>query len=60
MPSSRNYSLRIAPATARATINRTTMIQSLPLLTILMAVVVRRYNRVHHPMDEFHGFLKSH
>jgi hypothetical protein len=43
MPPSGNYSLRIAPAAARATANKT-KIQNVPtLLAILMAVAMRRY-----------------
>jgi hypothetical protein len=39
-----NYSLRIAPAAARATINKTTM-QNVPnLLAVSMAIAIRRYN----------------
>ena len=43
MPPSGNYSLRIAPAAARATIN-TTIMQYVPtLLAISMAITMRRY-----------------
>ncbi len=45
-PPSGNYLLRIAPATARATANKTTMANASTLLAILMAMVVRRYNTV--------------
>ncbi len=42
-PPSGNYSLHIIPAAARATIN-TTIMQNVPtLLTISMAITVRRY-----------------
>ena len=45
-PPSGDYSLRIAPAADRATIN-TTIMQNLPtLLTVLMAIVMRRYYTV--------------
>ena len=38
-----DYSLHIAPAAARVTINKTTM-QNVPsLLAVLMTVVIRRY-----------------
>jgi hypothetical protein len=36
-----NYSLRIAPAAAMTTINKTTMQNVSTLLTILMAIVMR-------------------
>jgi hypothetical protein len=39
-----NYLLRIAPAVARATANKTTTKNGPTLLAILMAAVVRRYN----------------
>jgi hypothetical protein len=39
-----DYSLRIAPAAARATINKTTM-QNVPtLLAVSMAIAMRRYD----------------
>ena len=42
-----NYSLRIAPVAARATINKTTM-QNVPsLLAILMVIAMLRYYTVH-------------
>ena len=42
-----DYLLRIAPAAARATANKT-MIQHVPtLLAISMAVAMRRYNTAH-------------
>jgi hypothetical protein len=45
-PPSGDYSLCIAPAAARATIN-TTIMQNLPtLLTVLMAIAMRRYYTV--------------
>jgi hypothetical protein len=44
MPPSDNYSLRMAPAAARATINKTTM-QNVPnFLAILMAIAMRQYD----------------
>jgi hypothetical protein len=46
MPPSGNYSLRIAPAATRATIN-TTIMQHVPtLLAVLMAIAMRRYYTV--------------
>jgi hypothetical protein len=42
-PPSGDYSLRIAPAAARATIN-TAVMQNIPtLMAILMVIVMRRY-----------------
>jgi len=43
MPTSGDYSLHIAPAAARATINITIMQNVPPLLTISMAIAVHRY-----------------
>jgi len=43
MPPSGDYSLRIAPAAARATANGTTMQNELTLLVITMAVAMRWY-----------------
>jgi hypothetical protein len=43
MPPSGDYSLHIAPAAARATINKMTKQNNPPLLAILMAVAVRQY-----------------
>jgi hypothetical protein len=57
-----DYSLRINPAAARGTIN-TTIMQNVPtLLTVLMAIAMRRYYTVSitRPMEEVHGFHKSH
>jgi hypothetical protein len=42
--SSGNYSLRIAPAAARATINKMTMQNVSTLLAVLMAIAMQRYN----------------
>jgi hypothetical protein len=39
-----NYSLRIAPAAARATANKTTMQNAPTLLAVLMATMMRQYN----------------
>jgi hypothetical protein len=44
MPPSGDYSLRIAPAAARATANKTTTKNVQKGLAISMAVAVRRYN----------------
>jgi hypothetical protein len=43
MPPSGEYSLRITPAAARATANKTKVQNVSTLLTILMAIVVRWY-----------------
>jgi hypothetical protein len=42
-----NYLLRIAPAAARATANKTTTKKLPTLLAILMAGAVRRYDTAH-------------
>jgi hypothetical protein len=42
-----DYSLLIAPAAARATINKTTMLNVPALLAVLMAIAMRRYNTKH-------------
>ncbi len=42
-----NYSLRIAPAAARATANKMTTKKGPQRLAILMAVAVHQYNTVH-------------
>jgi len=39
-----NYSLRIAPAATRVTINKTMMQNTPTLLAILMAIAMRQYN----------------
>jgi hypothetical protein len=44
MPPSGNYSLRIAPAAARATANKTTIKNGPSLMAVLRVVVVRWYN----------------
>ena len=55
-----NYSLRISPAADRVTINKTTM-QNVPtLLAVSMAIVMRRYYTTNCPLEEVHGFHKSH
>jgi len=46
MPPSGDYWLRIAPAAARATANKTKVQNVSTLLTISMAIVVRRYYTV--------------
>jgi hypothetical protein len=46
MPPSGNYWLRIAPAVARATANKTKVQVVSTLLTILIAIAVRRYYTV--------------
>jgi hypothetical protein len=55
-----NYSLRIAPAAAMATINTTTMHNVPYLLAVLMAIAMPRYYRTHRLMEEVCGFHKSH
>jgi len=60
MPPSGDYSLRIAPAAARATANGTTMQNEPTLLAVKMATAMRRYYRAHRPMEEVRGFHKSH
>jgi hypothetical protein len=47
MPPSGDYSLRIAPAAARATANRTTTKNGPTLLAILMAAAVHWYDTAH-------------
>jgi hypothetical protein len=47
MPSSGDYLLSIAPTAARATENKMTMHYVSTLLTILMAVAVRRFYTAH-------------
>jgi hypothetical protein len=55
-----NYLLRIAPAAAMATIDKTTM-QNVPsLLAILMTITMGRYYRALCPMEEVCGFHISH
>jgi hypothetical protein len=46
-PPSGSYLLRIAPAAARATANKTTTKNGSTLLAILMATAVHRYKTVH-------------
>ena len=43
-----HYSLCIAPAAARAAINKTAMQNTPTLLAILMAIAMRRYNDTEH------------
>jgi hypothetical protein len=55
-----DYSLRIAQAATRATINSAIMKHVPSLLAVLMAIAMRRYYCAHHPMEEVCGFHKSH
>ena len=60
MPPSGNYSLRIAPAAARSTANKTNMQNVSTLLTILMAIAVRRYyNALIAWWGRFVAFIKA-
>jgi len=61
MPPSGDYSLRIAPAAARATINTTMSKMAPPFAGHFdgRGDAVVRY-RSHHPMEEVRGFHKSH
>jgi hypothetical protein len=59
-PPSGDYSLRIAPAAARATIN-TAIMQNIPtLMAISMVIVMRRYYTRASPDGFVQGFHISH
>ncbi len=60
-PPSDDYSLRIAPVAARVTINKTTMQNNPPFAGHSDGRGgVPVLHRAHHPMEEVHGFPKSH